>query len=137
MSFMGTSKACGPSAPADVIARALRRDALERVVEGIDAHLRPGAILRMRHGRHHLFVHVGQEGVVDLHIQAGIDDGLVFLVQAVGERPQQALLVGIVFVLGIWQRACRRDDRKESARDLGFGGGGLAVGDVALTWTSE
>ena len=37
-----------------------------------------------------------------------------------------------MFVLGVRQRACRRDDRKESARDLGFGGGGLEVGDVAF-----
>ena len=52
--------------------------------------------------------------------------------QAVGERPQQALLVRIMLVLGVRQRACRRDDWKECARDLGFGGGGLEVGDVAF-----
>ena len=47
-----------PAAPADVIARAFRRDAPERVVEGVDAHLRPRAILRVGHWGHHLFVHV-------------------------------------------------------------------------------
>ncbi len=78
-----------PAAPADVIARALRRDTVERVIERVDAHLRPGAVLGMRHRRHHLLVHVGQEGIVDLHVEAGIDDRLVFLVQAVGEREQQ------------------------------------------------
>ena len=62
----------------------------ERVVERVDAKLRPGAVFRLAHRRHHPLVHVGQEGVVDLHIKAGIDDRLVFLVQAVGEREKQA-----------------------------------------------
>ena len=34
-------------------------------------------------------MHVGQERVVDLHVETGVDDRLVFLVQAVGEREQQ------------------------------------------------
>ena len=79
-----------PASPADVIARALLGDAAQRMVERVDAKLRPGAVLRLAHRRHHPLVHVGQEGVVDLHIKAGIDDRLVFLVQAVGEREQQA-----------------------------------------------
>ena len=85
-----------------------------------------------RHRRHHLLVHVGQEGVVDLHIEAGIDDGLVFLVQAVRERAQQALLVGIMLVLGVRQRARRRHHRQERGRNLHLGDGGFEVGDIAL-----
>ena len=85
-----------------------------------------------RHRRHHLFVHVGQEGIVDLHVEAGIDDRLVFLVQAVGEREQEALLVRVVLVLGARQRARRRHHRQEGACDLRLGGRGLEIGDVAL-----
>jgi hypothetical protein len=77
-------------------------------------------------------VHVRQEGIVDLHVEAGIDDGLVFLVQAVGERAEQAPLVRVMLVLRVRQRARRRDDRQEGARDLRFGRRGLEVGDVAL-----
>ena len=76
-----------PAAPADVIARTLRRDAFERVIERVDAQLGPVAVLGMGHRRHHFLVHVRQEGVVDLHVEAGLDDRPVFLVQAVGERP--------------------------------------------------
>ena len=77
-----------PAAPADVIARALLGDAAQRVVERVDAKLRPVAVLRLAHRRHHALVHVGQERVVDLHDEAGIDDGLVFLVQGFGEGEQ-------------------------------------------------
>jgi hypothetical protein len=59
------------------------------VIERVDAHLRPAQILGIRHRRHHALVHIGQERIVDPHIKAGIDDGLVFLVQ----RPWRGLAV--------------------------------------------
>ena len=110
-----------PASPADVIARALLGNAAQRMVERVDAKLRPVAVLRLAHRRHHPLVHVGQEGVVDLHIEAGIDDRLVFLVQAVGEREQQRLLVGVVLVLGAGQRARRRHHRQERGVRVGLG----------------
>ena len=102
------------------------------MIERVDAQLRPLAVLGVRHRWHYFFVHVGQERVVDLHVEPCIDNGLVFLVQAVGERPQQALLVRIIFVLGVRQRAGRRDDRQEGAGDVGFSYSCFEVGDVAL-----
>ncbi len=104
----------------------------ERVVERVDAKLRPVAVLRLAHRRHHPLVHVGQEGVVDLHVEAGIDDRLVFLVQAVGKREQKRLLVGVVLVLRAGQRARRRHHRQERAGGVGLGGRRFQRGDVAF-----
>ena len=69
-----------PAAPADVIARAFLGDAAQRVIERVDADLRPAQIVRIRHRRHHALVHIRQKGIVDLHIEPGVDDGLVFFV---------------------------------------------------------
>ena len=61
---------------------------------------RPLPVLRERHRRHHLLVHEGQEGVVDLHVEAGIDDRPVLRAQRLGEREQEAFLVAVMLVLG-------------------------------------
>lgn len=121
-----------PASPADVIARTVFRNSAQRVVQCVDAKLRPGAVLRLAHRRHHLLVHVGKERVVDLHGEARIDDRLVFLMQTVGEREQQCLLVGVVFVLGAGERGGGRHHRQERARGLVLCGGGLERRDVAL-----
>ena len=89
------------------------------------------------HRRHHLFVHVGQEGVVDLHIQAGIDDRLVFLVQAVGEREQQASLVRIMFVLGAGSALAGATTGRKAPGALALAAAALRLAMSRLTWTSE
>ena len=55
-------------------------------------------------------MHIGQKGIVDLHIQPGIDDRLVFLVQRFGEREQLALFVRVVLDLCTGEGARGRDD---------------------------
>src|SRR5262249_55208466 len=45
---------------------------------------------------------------------------------------KEALLIAVVLVLGVRQRAGRRDYRQEGACDLHFGCRGLEIGDVAL-----
>ena len=84
------------------------------MIERVDAQLRPAPVIGGAHRRHHALEHVGQEGVVDLDVEAGIDDRLVFLVQRVGEREQEGLLVFIMLVLGARQRARGRHDRQEA-----------------------
>jgi len=87
--------------------------------------------LRLRIGGNHLLVHVGQERVVDLHVEAGIDDRLVFLAQAIGEREQELFSSDSA---RSWPPAARSraHHRQERAWRLGLGGGRLQVGDVAL-----
>ena len=108
---------------------------LQRVIERVDAQLRPAQVIRVRHRRHHALMHVRQERIVDLHIEPGVDDGLVFLVQRLGEREQIGLLVLIMFDLGARQRACRRDHGQESSERrvllFGLGDSGFDVLDVA------
>ena len=62
-----------PAAEADVIADAVFRDAFERVVERVDAQLRPFAV-RFGLSCDQVVVHVGEHGVVDLQHEAGLDD---------------------------------------------------------------
>ena len=80
----------------------------------IDAQLRPAQIVGIRHRRHHALVHIGQESIVDLHIEPGSDNGLVFFVQRIGEREQIALLVLVVLDLGAGKRARRRHHRQKA-----------------------
>jgi hypothetical protein len=55
-----------------------------------------------------LFVHIGREGVVDLHVESGIGNGLVFRVQHIREREEQRLLISVmlVFHTGECSRQC-------------------------------
>ena len=105
-----------PAPPAHVVARALRRDALQRAVERLDAQLRPLAVLGHRRGRDHRVVHRRQEGVVDLQAQAGVDDRAVLLVERVGEGEDELLVAVVVLVDADRHRARRRDDRQEALR---------------------
>jgi len=74
------------AAPADMIAGALLREASERVIEHLDAHHRPLAVVLRRLRRHHDLVGKREVGIVDLQDQTGIDDRLVFLMQRIGDR---------------------------------------------------
>ena len=120
-----------PAPPAHVVARALRRDALQRAVERLDAQLRPLAVLGHRRGRDHRVVHRRQEGVVDLQAQAGVDDRAVLLVERVGEGEDELLVAAVVLVDADRHRARRRDDRQEALGDAGGVHPRLEVGDVA------
>lgn len=70
-----------------------------------------------------------------MYLKAGVDDGLVFFVQRVGERHQVGFLVLVVLDLGARERACRRDDREEAREPrvlaLRFGDACFQVGDIA------
>ena len=89
-----------PAAPADVVARAILRQPPKRVVERIDAQARPVAVIRERHRWHHLFVLIRDERVVDLQVEAGIDDGAIFGPERFGEAEQERLLIAVVLVFG-------------------------------------
>ena len=121
-----------PAAPADVIARALKRQTPEGMVQRRDAQLRPVAVFRQCHRRHQPLVHIGQKGVVDLQMEPGIDNRPVFLVQGVGQSEQKALLVVVMFVSGIGQRARRRHHRQKALYIPNRRNTGLQVVDVPL-----
>ena len=72
----------------------LARQATERVVQRLHAHLGPPAALG--HGRARVHDVVGHEArIVDLHQEPGVDDRLVLLPHGVGDR-EQVFLVGLV-----------------------------------------
>src|SRR5437660_11371952 len=80
-------------------------------------------------------MHIGQERIVDLHIETGINDGFVFLVQRFGERKEVALFIFVVLDFGSRQRARRRYHREKACERgvllLGLGQTGVDVVDVA------
>ena len=80
----------------------------QRVVERIDVSLRLLALLLGVEGR--LGEHVGQERIVDLHEEAGLDDGAVFGGERVGDREQIVLVAAVEVVLA---DAARRHRRQE------------------------
>jgi len=85
-----------------------------------------------RHWRHHLLVHEGDECVVDLEVEPGIDDRAVLGAQRLGEREQEALLVAIMLVAGVRECAGRCHHGKESGHVLRSRQPGLEIGDVAM-----
>jgi hypothetical protein len=101
------------------------------VIECIDAQRRPFAEVFDRLIRERDVVHIGQERVVDLQIQPGIDDGGVFLAQSVGKREKE-LLVGLVeLVLVARHRARGGNDRQKSGGDFHRRECRLEIVDVA------
>ncbi len=106
----------GPASPAQVVAHPLFRDAAKGVVQRLDVELDPFAIVAA--AVHHDVVQVGQDGVVHLYQESGVDDDLIFLVLGVSQREQE-LLLGLVVVVCIAHRdAARRDDRQEGLLHL-------------------
>src|SRR5580693_593128 len=124
-----------PAAPTNVIARTVLRNVTQRVIERVNAHLRPVQVLRIRRRRYHALVHIGQESIVDLHVKTSINNGPVFLVQGFGEREQVRLLVLVMLDLGTGQRTRRRHYRQEAGKSgvllLGNGEASRDVLDVA------
>ena len=106
---------------------------LQRVVQRVDAQLRPRAVLLHRRGRDHEVVGPGQERVVDLQDQPGVEDRLVLDPQRVGDRVDELLLGRVRALRPAHARdARRRDDRQEAPDDVDLGQPGLDVVDVAL-----
>ena len=112
------------------------RASLERVAEfaivvldahqgqGIGAKLRPGAVFRLAHWRHHPLVHIGQEGVVDRDRDVPERRAEIVLVDAVvvGELEHCAALLGVVGDVdgdGIELEAGRIDQDVGEAFDVG------------------
>ena len=103
-----------PAAEADVIADAILRDAVERVVERVDPQLRPVAIF-LRALLDQMVVHVGEHGVVDLQHEAGLDHFEIFLAHRAGDREHVVALAGVVLVGGVVADARRRDAVKNTS----------------------
>ena len=91
---------------------------VQRVVERVDAELRPAPVVLDRAAlREDRVVLVHQHGVVDLEQEAGVDDRRVLLVQRVGDREDE-LLLGRVVLVAQPVDACRRDHRQERVGDV-------------------
>src|SRR4029078_12584674 len=116
-------------AVAGVEADHLGWNALERGVGGLDIDF--GAPLLLRVVETGLEKDVRQEGVVDLHQDAGRDDRLVFLVQ-LGRERLEIVLLG--FVIRVDAAARRRGRRQEymMIRNASGLGGGYDIVDVDL-----
>ena len=81
-----------------VMAHALGRDIAQRVIENFDAAPGPGArLLYVLVGVEHV-MH-GKAGIVDLHLEASRDDGLVFLAHRLRYRQDMLLVALVVAVL--------------------------------------
>ena len=121
-----------PAAEADVVADALLRDALERMVERLDPQLRPAPVVLDRAAeREDRVVLVQQHRVVDLEQEAGVDDAPVLLVQRVGDGEDELLLARVVLVAQPVD-AGRSDDGEEGVGDVDARERALEAGDVAL-----
>ena len=116
-------------AVAGVVAHAVFGDVAQGVVERLDALGRPGAGLRdALLGRQHV-VH-GQARIVDLHAEARLHDGLVFMAQRFGHRLDM-LILGLVELVLHQARAARRRDRgHEDVDGIDAHQSGLEMGEV-------
>jgi hypothetical protein len=104
---------------AGVEADAILRQPAQGVIERLDPHLGPFAIISERHAR--VDDVLGHEpGIVDLQYEAGIDDGFVFLAQRIGQG-EDILLVRLVMLIPDPELDIgRRDCRQERLLDLHF-----------------
>ena len=111
-------------AVAGVEAHLVGRNAFERGVGRLDIDF--GAALHLRAVEIGLEENIRQERIVDLHQNAGVGDGAVFLAELGGERVE-ILLVG--FVIFVDADARRRGGRQEDVM-VGHAGGGRRLLDV-------
>ena len=95
-------------AVAGVEAHLLGRDALERGVGRLDIDL--GAAPHLRAVEIRLEENIRQERIVDLHQNAGVGDGAVFLAELGGERVEILLVGFVVFVDADARRRGRRQE---------------------------
>ena len=103
----------------------LGRDAAQGVVDRLDVEPRPRLLLSFVEIR--LDEDVGEEGLVHLQHEAGVDDGEVFHPQRLGDREQVVLLGGVVGVVG---HAAGRHRGHEGAGRGAAGQRGTQVGEV-------
>ena len=73
---------------------------------------------------------VRQVRIVDLQVQAGVGDGLVLVVQRVGQGEQELLVGGVVLVVEPVLDGARRDGGQEALRRPAPSSAALHVGDV-------
>ena len=81
------------------------------MVERLDPQFGIFAIVGEIHVREHLPT-ICEVRIVDLHDDPGIGDGLVLLVQHVGDREQETLIIWVVLVPEPVLDVPRRDDRQ-------------------------
>ena len=107
-----------PGPPAQVIAHAVFRNSLQRMVDGIDAQ--PGELVAILLDAERRLEHVppvDQAGIVDLQDEAGVHDRQIFLAQRVGEREDELLVGLVVFVVDEVIEPARRDHAEERLVD--------------------
>ena len=122
----------GPAAPAHVIAHHVGGHAFQRMVDDLDHALEPGHIVPKALGRHHAVIGDGGAGVVELHHNARVRDGLVFGADGLREG-EGAVLVGLVeFVPAVGDHAGDGGDRQEGVGEVLTLEGGLEIVDVEL-----
>src|SRR6185503_8255469 len=121
-----------PGAPAHMIADAVSRQPLDRVVENVDLPCQPFAVIGEARRRHHAVIGDGTARVVELEQETGIDDHLVFGAHRFRDRSLQLLVASVVLVLAVGNHARRRSDRQKTFFHLHVLERGLEVVDVAL-----
>ena len=102
-------------AVAGVEANAVRRNALQRRVERLDAHLGPLAALGDAQLRPHDVIG-DQERIVDLQQEPGVDDRLVFLAHRIGDREHILFRALVMLVRRRRLDVGRRDGGNEGLR---------------------
>ena len=104
-------------------------DARERGVDRLDIDF--GTPLLLRAVETGLEEDIGQERVVHLHQNAGVDDRLVFLGKLGGERVE-ILLIALVVLVDADAGRSRRRQKHVMVRNARGLGGGFQVRDVCL-----
>src|SRR5439155_5040555 len=103
----------GPTAPADVIAHTIFRNAFQRVIQQLNVAGEPAMIVIKRSRRDHTIKGNGSAGIVHLKQEAGFDDGLIFSPECVGECDNAFFVAFVVFIFAIRNGARWGGDRQE------------------------
>ena len=107
------------------------RQALDRMVEGLDPQ-HGEALIGFEAGLGHDLVPIlGDAGIVELEDEAGIDDRLVFLAHRIGAGEEE-IVVGLVVEIAEPRDAARRDRGHEPFLDAVGLERGLEARDIRL-----
>src|SRR5579862_1523796 len=120
-----------PTAEADVVSNSVFGDALQGVIESLNAETGPLAVF-FRTLLDIVIVHVGEHSVVYLHDHAGLVNGAVFLTQGVRNGVDVVFFRGIVFVDAVVGGTGWSDDRKKRFFDVDRFQRGLQVANIAI-----
>src|SRR5690606_31529177 len=120
-----------PGAPADVDANLLLRDALERMVDSVDADLGEVAVVLDRRLGNDLVPVLGDGRIVDLDDEPGVGDRLVLLAQRIGTRVYE-LFLGLVILVADTGGGSRRNGGDEALVEAVLLHRGLHVLHVGL-----